>query len=184
MNQIAHESVSRVLPSVAERILVTWAEAGVEVLFTVPGGPLMPFLKACKSFRFPRVVVCRHETAACIMAASYFHDRLRPAGVAVTSGPGAANAVNGVLHALREQAALLLLSARPSTAKVGRGAVQDLDSARLFAPLTKRSEQLLHEDQIAFLVPELLNVACAPTPGPVNLTVASDQWQRVAGGDT
>ncbi len=87
------------------------------------------------------------------MAASYFHDSGVPAAVALTSGPGAANATNGVLHALREQAALFLLSARPASHKAARGAVQDLNSARFFAPLTKRSEQLLEPRQLEFLLP-------------------------------
>lgn len=104
---------------VADSILSAWQIAGVRLLFTVPGGPLMPFLRTCKLVGFPRVVMCRHETSACIMAASYFHDSGSPAAVAVTSGPGVANATNGVLHALREQSAVMLVTARPGTHKAG-----------------------------------------------------------------
>jgi acetolactate synthase-1/2/3 large subunit len=167
----AHESV-------ADAILAGWQRAGVEVLFTVPGGPLMPFLRACKQRESVRVVICRHETAACIMAASYFHDRRRPAAVALTSGPGAANAFNGIVHALREHAAITIVSARPVSAKVGRGSVQDFDTARQLASVTKRSEQLLAPAQSEFLVSDLLRLACAPAPGPVNLTVCADQWTQ------
>ena len=176
------ETTPTTTDSVARWILETWRTAGIEILFSVPGGPLMPFLRTCKEQQFPRVVICRHETAACIMAASYYHDSGRVAAVAVTSGPGAANAANGVAHALREQSALMLLSARPATRKVGRGAVQDFDSAHFLGTITKRSEQLLHPQQARFLAPDLLRLACAPTPGPVNLTVCADQWDLACGG--
>ncbi len=166
--------------SVAESILDAFESAGIDVIFTVPGGPLMPFLRSCKS-RSRRVVITRHETAACIMAAAYFHDSGVPAAVALTSGPGAANATNGVLYASREQAALIVVSARPSSPKAGRGAVQDLDSARFFAAITKRSEQLIDPTQVAFLVPDLIGLAKAPSPGPVNLTVCCDHWDRTLG---
>lgn len=166
--------------TVAESILEALASVGIDLVFTVPGGPLMPFLRSCKRHS-RRVVIARHETAACIMAASYFHDSGVPAAVALTSGPGAANAANGVLHALREQAALFLISARPASHKASRGAVQDLDSARFFAPLSKRSEQLLEPRQLEFLVPELVQLAKAPSPGPVNLTVCCDHWDLPAG---
>lgn len=167
---------------VAQGILFSLHRIGIDTLFTVPGGPLMPLLKTCHQQRRPRVVICRHETAAVIMAASYFHDRGSPAALALTSGPGVANATNGIVHALREQAAVFIVSARPAAAKVGRGAVQDFDSARFLAPITKRSEQLLDPKQLAFLPEELLADALAPSPGPVNLTVCADQWKRRIGG--
>lgn len=169
---------------VANSILSAWQVAGIRLLFTVPGGPLMPFLRTCKLAGFPRVVICRHETSACIMAASYYHDSGAPAAVAVTSGPGVANATNGVLHALREQSAVMLVSARPSTHKVGRGAVQDFDAAHFLSAVTKRSEQLLHPRQANFLLRDLLCLALAPAPGPVNLTVAADQWLLPTGAES
>ncbi|HYQ14175.1 MAG TPA: thiamine pyrophosphate-binding protein [Polyangiaceae bacterium] len=167
---------------VALSVLSDLRHHGIDTLFTVTGGPLMPLLKTCKSERLQRVVICRHETAAAVMAAAYFHDRGVPAVLALTSGPGVANAANGVIHALREEAALFVLSARPASAKVGRGAVQDFDSARFLATITKRSEQLLDPKQLAFLVDELLAEALAPKPGPVNLTVCADHWARAVGG--
>jgi pyruvate dehydrogenase (quinone)/pyruvate oxidase len=178
----SRQSTAWVEEDVAARILFILHRIGIDTLFTVTGGPLMPLLKKCKEQRLQRVVICRHETAAAIMAASYFHDRGVPAALALTSGPGVANAANGIVHALREEAAMFILSARPASMKVGRGAVQDFDSARFLAPITKRSEQLLHSKQLAFLAEELLSEALAPTPGPVNLTVCGDQWSQATGG--
>jgi thiamine pyrophosphate-dependent acetolactate synthase large subunit-like protein len=182
----ALESVPLSVPlagrSVAETILFGLARAGIDTLFAVTGGPLMPFLRTCKSQRLARVVLCRHETAAAMMAAAYFHDRGVPAALGLTSGPGAVNAANGVVHALRESAAVFVVSARPAARKVARGSVQDFDTARFFALCTKRSEQLLDAAQAAFLVDDLLAEALAPAPGPVNLTVCADQWDRVVGG--
>lgn len=172
----SRQATASVEPTVAESILFNLHRIGIDTLFTVTGGPLMPLLKACKQKRLQRVVICRHETAAAVMAASYFHDRRTPAVLALTSGPGVANAANGIVHAMREAAAMFVLSARPASSKVGRGAVQDFDCARFLAPITKRSEQLLHPRQLAFLTGELLAEALAPTPGPVNLSVCGDQW--------
>jgi thiamine pyrophosphate-dependent acetolactate synthase large subunit-like protein len=178
----SRQSVASVGEDVAESVLSHLSRLGIDTLFTVTGGPLMPLLKTCKRKRLQRVVICRHETAAAIMAASYFHDRGLPALLALTSGPGVANAANGVIHASREAAAVFVVSARPATTKVGRGAVQDFDSARFLANITKRSEQLLDPRQLGFLVDELAAEALAPTPGPVNLSVCADQWTLAVGG--
>ena len=178
----SRQAVAAAEDDVAKSILTDLSRKGVDTIFTVTGGPLMPLLKTCKQERLQRFVICRHETAAAIMAASYFHDRGVPAVLALTAGPGVANATNGVIHALREEAAVFVLSARPASTKVGRGAVQDFDSARFLAAITKRSEQLLDANQLTFLVDELLAEALAPTPGPVNLTVCADQWTRAVGG--
>jgi acetolactate synthase I/II/III large subunit len=148
---------------------------GVEVVFTVTGGPLMPFLQACRQEQLA-TVVCRQETNAVIAASAYYQAKAVPALVALTSGPGAANAVNGCLFALREHAAVFVVSARPAGPKLGRGAVQDLDSAALLRPVTKHSEQLLHPHQVHHLSHHLMATALAPNPGPVNLTVACHQW--------
>lgn len=150
-------------------------QRGINTVFSVTGGPLMPFLEACAQEQLT-TVVCRQETNAVIAASSYFHATGIPAIVALTSGPGAANAVNGCLFALREQAAVFVVSARPASAKVGRGAVQDLDTAQLLRFVTKQSEQLLHAGQVSALTRQLIANALAPSPGPVNLTFTCDQW--------
>lgn len=156
-------------------LLRTLKRYGVEVVFTVTGGPLMPFLQACRREQL-KTVVCRQETNAVIAASAYYHAKGVPALVALTSGPGAANAVNGCLFALREHAAVFVVSARPAGPKLGRGAVQDLDSAALLRGVTKHSEQLLHPHQVRHLGHQLMATALAPNPGPVNLTVACHQW--------
>ena len=135
----------------------------------------MPFLQACEREAL-RTVVCRHETNAMIMASAHYNVTGVPALVALTSGPGAANAVNGCLYALREQAAVFIVSARPAGHKLGRGAVQDLDTAHLYQSLTKRSEQLLHPDQTVHITRELIALSLQPNAGPVNLTLACNQW--------
>ena len=175
---------SEAIESVAGTLLAELRSREIDTLFSVTGGPLMPLLRAAKTARFPHVILCRHETAACLMAASYYHASGRLAAVALTSGPGAANSANGVVHALREQAALVLLTARPPIAKVGRGAVQDFDTARFFTAITKRSEQLYGTGSARTLVRELIELSLAPTPGPVNLTVCADQWDLGAGGES
>lgn len=135
----------------------------------------MPFLRACQREGFD-IVVCRQETNALIAACGHYYATGVPAIVALTSGPGAANAVNGCLFALREHAAAFIVSARPAGPKLGRGAVQDLDTAALFSTATKMSEQLIHPEQAAHLTRRLLATALAPNPGPVNLTLACHQW--------
>lgn len=135
----------------------------------------MPFLEACAAEQFA-LVVCRQETNAVIMASAYYQAHGAPAVVALTSGPGAANAVNGCMFALREHAAVFVVSARPAGPKLGRGAVQDLDTAALLRPVTKHSEQLIHADQTEPLVRHLVATAVAPAPGPVNITLACNQW--------
>lgn len=168
-------STDRTNISPSQSLLRILKAYGVDIVFTVTGGPLMPFLQACRQAQLA-TVVCRQETNAVIAASAYYQAKGVPALVALTSGPGAANAVNGCLFALREHAAVFVVSARPAGPKLGRGAVQDLDSAALLRPVTKHSEQLLHPLQVDHLTHHLMATAVAPNPGPVNLTFACHQW--------
>lgn len=163
--------------SVARTLVRLLQQVGVTTVFTVSGGPLMPLLQACHQERL-RTIVCRHETNAAFMAATYYTCRRVPALLALTSGPGAANAVNGIMYALREHSAVIIVSARPASAKLGQGAVQDLDTARFLAPMTKSSEQLIHPAQCVATMRRLMATALAHAPGPVNLTVCNDAWSQ------
>ena len=161
--------------SVARSLAREFKRLGLSCVFTVTGGPLMPFLQACHVEGL-KIIVCRHETNAAFSAAGHYLHSGTPALLALTSGPGAANAVNGIFHSLREQNALVVVSARPASSKVGRGAVQDLDTARFLAPFTKTSDALLHPEQCLHLARRSFATAVAHPPGPVNLTVCNDSW--------
>ena len=86
----------------AEMVVRALIDQGVEVLFGYPGGAVLPIYDAL--FAEPRLthVLVRHEQGATHAAEGYARSTGKPGVVLVTSGPGATNAVTGIVDALMD----------------------------------------------------------------------------------
>jgi acetolactate synthase-1/2/3 large subunit len=164
--------------NVAECLEEVLAQHGVTVLPLLPGGPLMPFLRAVHARRRVKTVLCRHESAAVMMADGYYRLSHRVAAVAVTAGPGLSNTVTAVALAHAEQIPLVLISAQVATECDGRTAAQELDSVTLLRPVTKASRGLWAPRRAQAVLTDLIRIAVSGRPGPVHLSVPADAWGR------
>ena len=73
---------------------------GVEVMFGIPGGAIMPFYHAMSEYRDQlRHVLCRHEQGAGHAAEGYARATGRVGVCVGTSGPGATNLVTPIADA-------------------------------------------------------------------------------------
>src|SRR3990167_5222804 len=104
----------------------TLKQAGVNHIFTLCGGHILPIYEGCLTHGI-RIIDVRHEQAAALAADAYA--RLpRGIGVAVvTAGPGVTDAVTGVVNAYAARSPLLLIGGAAMTGLKGIGAPQDLE---------------------------------------------------------
>ncbi len=174
----ALELTERESGTVAECIESVLVANGISLMATIPGGPLMPMLKAIHDRGRIRAVLTRHESGAAMLAEGYARVRGEPALVAVTAGPGLSNAATGIALAHREQTPLVVLSAQVPNAWNGRDAAQELDGVRLLEPITKISLTLSCPERAQSVLEHLVRVARSGRPGPVHLSVPANLWSR------
>ena len=138
--------------NVADYIVAVLGSLGVRHVFGYPGSPLVPLLAALERQDSVRWVLMRHENAAALAAGA--HARLTGGlGVCVaTSGPGALNALAGVVDADLDRVPLLLLTGLVPTAQVGHWEFQDIDQAHLFSSVLAHSANCIHPGQLAALL--------------------------------
>ena len=175
---------SMVVPRAAPRrtadILVdVLIDAGVEVIFGLPGGPIAPLHDALLDRPEVRVITTRHESGAMFAAAGYAQATGKIAVVLVTSGPGILNAMTGLASAHCEGLPLLVIAGEVPRERFAKGAAQDgtshgLDIVHMVRSITKLAAQA--EDPVT--VPGLLKRAIATAMegrrGPVVLTIPMD----------
>ncbi len=158
------------MPTLAEFIAGTLADAGLRTVFGLPGGEVLPLLEALRQAGIEFVLV-RHEASAVYMAEVTARLTRRPSACLVTLGPGAANAVPGAAHAHLDRAPVLLLSADTPAEAPEVLSHQRLDLAALMAPVSKASWRLTPEAAPAMLR-RALALAQGGRPGPVHLSLS------------
>ena len=109
----------------AHRLVRALVAAGVDTFFGIPGGPVSPVFDAILNTEGARLIESRHETSAAFAAADYYRASGRVPAVVVTAGPGATNAVTGVVSAHLERVPLLLICGDVDWAAEGGRLLQD-----------------------------------------------------------
>ena len=99
----------------AQMILRALKEHGVEVIFGYPGGAVLPIYDEIFQQNDIKHVLVRHEQGAVHMAEGYARSTGKPGVVLVTSGPGATNAVTGLVDALMDSIPLIVISGQVPT---------------------------------------------------------------------
>jgi acetolactate synthase I/II/III large subunit len=148
---------------------------GARRVFGVPGESYLPILDALYDVAGRlRMVTCRHEHGAAMMAEAHGKLTGEPGICLVTRGPGACNAAIGVHTAFQDSTPMLLLVGQVERRFLGREAFQEADFAVMFRPLAKHAEQI---DSIEVLPDRLAcawRLARSGRPGPVVLALPED----------
>ncbi|GAJ29508.1 biosynthetic-type acetolactate synthase large subunit [Acidomonas methanolica] len=158
----------------AEVLLRVLVEQGVEVVFGYPGGAVLPIYDALFKQNAIRHILVRHEQAAVHAAEAYARSTGRPGVVLVTSGPGATNAVTGLVDALMDSIPVVCLSGQVPTALIGNDAFQEADTVGITRPATKHNYLVKKPEHIAPIVREAFEVAMRGRPGPVLIDLPKD----------
>jgi acetolactate synthase-1/2/3 large subunit len=149
------------------------AEAGVRTVFGLPGGHILPLFEGARVEGLT-LIDTRHEENAVLMAEGWALATGSPAAVAVTAGPGLANAIPGILEAQAAGVPVVVIAGRTGLGQRGRGAVQDLDQLALVGPVTKWRAECLQTERIPDYVTAAAHLAAAGAPGVAYLEIPQD----------
>ncbi len=157
----------------AELLVQSLEAQGVEYVFGVPGGAVLPILDALADHG-PTFVTCRHETGAAFMAQAWGRITGKPGVVLTTSGPGLINAVCGVATATEDRDPLVIITGQVPRAMRFKQSHMNLESTNLFAPITKWSIEVEEPNSIPEIVVNAFRVAARSRQGAVHLSVPVD----------
>ncbi|HYZ32823.1 MAG TPA: acetolactate synthase 3 large subunit [Crenalkalicoccus sp.] len=158
----------------AEIVLEALKENGVEVIFGYPGGAVLPLYDAIFQQNAIRHILVRHEQAAVHAAESYARSTGKAGVVLVTSGPGATNAVTGLVDALMDSVPVICLTGQVPTHLIGNDAFQEADTTGITRPATKHNYLVKDITKLAATVHEAFYVAKSGRPGPVVIDLPKD----------
>jgi acetolactate synthase I/II/III large subunit len=158
----------------AEILLRALRDQGVEVIFGYPGGAVLPIYDALFQQNSIRHILVRHEQAAVHAAEGYARSTGRVGCVLVTSGPGATNAVTGLVDALMDSIPIVCLTGQVPTHLIGNDAFQEADTTGITRPATKHNYLVKRPEDLARVVHEAFYVASHGRPGPVVIDLPKD----------
>ena len=149
----------------AEIVLQALKDQGVEVIFGYPGGAVLPLYDAIFQQNAIRHILVRHEQAAVHAAEGYARSTGKVGVVLVTCGPGATNAVTGLVDALMDSIPVICLTGQVPTHLIGNDAFQEADTTGITRPATKHNYLVKDINKLAATVHEAFYVARSPA-GP------------------
>jgi acetolactate synthase-1/2/3 large subunit len=146
---------------------------GVEVVFGIPGGAVLPVYDAL--FASPlRHVSARHEQGAGHMAEGYAQATGRVGVVFTTSGPGATNLITPLHDALMDSVPLVAVTGQVASSSIGDDAFQEADTTGLAMHCAKHSYLIQDPEEIIDVVHEAFFLAASGRPGPVVIDLPKD----------
>jgi acetolactate synthase-1/2/3 large subunit len=173
MSATAQATEARAM-SGAEIVLRALKDQGVEVIFGYPGGAVLPIYDALFQQNAIRHILVRHEQAAVHAAEGYARSTGKVGVVLVTSGPGATNAVTGLVDALMDSVPVVCLTGQVPTHLIGNDAFQEADTTGITRPATKHNYLVKDISKLAGVVHEAFYVARSGRPGPVVIDLPKD----------
>ena len=149
-------------------------EAGVEVVFTLSGGHIMPLYDGCIDEGI-RIVDVRHEQAAVHAADSWARCNPGKIGVAaITAGPGVTDGVTGIANAWRANSPILVFGGQGPFENLRRGSLQEMDHLGVVRPITKYCDAIYQTKRIPEYIELAIRHAVSGIPGPAFLEIPMD----------
>ncbi len=156
------------------QILLACLEAeGVEVVFGMPGGALLPLYDALPDSSLRHVLV-RHEQAAAHAADGYARITGQVGVCFGTSGPGATNLVTGIATAHLDSSPMLAITAQVATNLIGKDSFQEVDITGITLPITKHNFLVRRVEDLAPTMKKAFHLASTGRKGPVHIDVPKD----------
>jgi acetolactate synthase I/II/III large subunit len=151
---------------------------GVDVMFGIPGGAIMPFYYAMWEYREQlRHVLCRHEQGAGHAAEGYARATGKLGVCIGTSGPGVTNLVTPIADAMMDSTPLLAICGQVGSHVLGKDAFQETDITGITMPITKHNYLVKNVNELAYVFKEAIHIATTGRPGPVLIDITKDAMQ-------
>jgi acetolactate synthase-1/2/3 large subunit len=147
---------------------------GADTIFGVPGESYLAVLDALYDANSIRLVTCRQEGGAAMMADAYGKLTGRPGLCFVTRGPGATNASSGLHVASQDSTPMILFIGQVARGQMEREAFQEIDYRRMFGQMAKWVAQIDDPRRIPEFLSRAFHTATSGRPGPVVLALPED----------
>ncbi|MDA8032802.1 MAG: biosynthetic-type acetolactate synthase large subunit [Actinomycetota bacterium] len=157
----------------AQALIKSLEAQGVEVVFGLPGGAILPVYDPIIDSSIRHVLV-RHEQGAGHAAEGYAQVTGRAGVAMVTSGPGATNIVTALANAMMDSTPLVVVTGQVATTAIGTDAFQEVDTTGITMGVTKHNWLVTDPADIAQVVAEAFHVATTGRPGPVLIDFPKD----------
>ena len=174
MNKAHATSAKAATMTGARMVVQALKDQGVEVVFGYPGGAVLPIYDEIFQQNDIRHVLVRHEQGAVHMAEGYARSTGKPGVVLVTSGPGATNAVTGLVDALMDSIPLVVLTGQVPTFMIGTDGFQEADTVGITRPCTKHNWLVKDTAKLSETIHQAFHVAMHGRPGPVLVDIPKD----------
>ena len=152
--------------------------AGVDVMFGLPGGAILPAYDPIYDSTIRHILV-RHEQGAGHAATGYAQVTGRAGVCIATSGPGATNLVTPLMDAAMDSVPLVAITGQVPSAAIGTDAFQEADIRGITMPFTKHNYLVTNPDEIPAVIAEAFHIATTGRPGPVLVDIAKDALQKM-----
>jgi acetolactate synthase I/II/III large subunit len=147
---------------------------GVELLFGMPGGTILPLYDALYGAEKPRNILVRHEQVGGHAAEGYAHATGKVGVCLGTSGPGATNLVTAIADAYMDSVPLVAITANVSSQLIGTDAFQEADITGITMPITKHNWLVTDVRELPRILKEAFYIARTGRPGPVLVDIPKD----------
>ncbi|MFY9244483.1 MAG: acetolactate synthase 3 large subunit [Roseicyclus sp.] len=158
----------------AKMVVEALKDQGVDVVFGYPGGAVLPIYDEIFQQNGIQHILVRHEQGAVHAAEGYARSTGKPGVVLVTSGPGATNAVTGLVDALMDSIPLVVLTGQVPSFMIGSDAFQEADTVGITRPCTKMNWLVKETDKLADTIHQAFHIATHGRPGPVLVDIPKD----------
>ncbi|MGU3498850.1 acetolactate synthase large subunit [Mycobacterium sp. C31M] len=161
----------------AQSVVRSLEEIGVEVIFGIPGGAVLPVYDPLYDSQKLRHVLVRHEQGAGHAASGYAHATGKVGVMMATSGPGATNLVTPLADAQMDSIPVVAITGQVGRALIGTDAFQEADITGMTMPITKHNFLVRDGDDIPRVIAEAFHIAQSGRPGAVLVDVPKDILQ-------
>ncbi|ADG74067.1 acetolactate synthase, large subunit, biosynthetic type [Cellulomonas flavigena DSM 20109] len=161
----------------AQSIVRSLEEAGVEVVFGIPGGAILPTYDPLMDSKSVRHILVRHEQGGGHAAAGYAYSSGKVGVTMATSGPGATNLVTAIADANMDSVPMVAITGQVGAPMIGTDAFQEADIVGITLPITKHNYLVTDADDIPRTIAEAFHIARSGRPGPVLVDIAKSAMQ-------
>jgi len=158
----------------SEIIIKCLEREGVDTIFGIPGGSVIPLFDKLYSNKKIRTILTRHEQGAAHMADGYARVSGRCGVCVATSGPGATNLTTGLATALLDSIPVVAITGQVASHLVGNDAFQEADTTGVTRPVTKQNYLITDVEKMSEIFAQAFYLARTGRKGPVLIDIPVD----------
>ncbi|MCP2339843.1 acetolactate synthase-1/2/3 large subunit [Actinomadura rupiterrae] len=161
----------------AQALVRALENVGVDTVFGIPGGAILPAYDPLFDSRKIRHILVRHEQGAGHAAQGYAQVTGKVGVCMATSGPGATNLVTPISDAYMDSVPMVAITGQVATSLIGTDGFQEADISGITMPITKHNFLVTKAEDIGRTIVEAFHIASTGRPGPVLVDIAKDALQ-------